>query len=364
VDICTVISRSHVAGARVLAKSHAAVHPDATCTVLVVDDDEGLIDPAGEPFEVLRPDDIEIDGFLERAGYYPPLELTCSLKPALLTHVVGHSGIAAYMDADMEIYSSLSELGQRAREAGIVLTPHSTTPLPNDERIANQGSVLNVGAFNAGFVAVSDAEEPRRILGWWDSWLRTECVLDQPRARCYDQTWLDLVPGFASRLHVERDAGFNVAYWNLHERWLARSEDGWTVNGRPLGFFHFSGFNPKRPNRLRDGDDRTGDLGAPLSELLATYAVRLMDNGWAEAQTWSYGLSVLPNGLHLDDSRRRRYRLALERGEIDRPLFSQEGADRFAELLDGDDGAADTGDESRRRQRLRRRAQGVTGRLR
>jgi hypothetical protein len=348
----------------VLAKSHAAVHPDATCTVLVVDDNEGLIDPRSEPFEVLRPGDIETDGFLERAGYYDPLELTCSLKPALLAYVVRRNGVAAYVDADMEIYGSLSELGRRAREAGIVLTPHSTSPLPNDERIANQGSILNVGAFNAGFVAVSDAEEPRRILGWWDDWLRTECVLDQPRARVHDQTWLDLVPGFASRLHIERDPGCNVAYWNLPERSLARSEDGWTVNGRPLRFFHFSGFNPKRPNRLRDGDDRTGDLGAPLSELLAAYAVRLIDNGWAEAQTWSYGLSVLPNGLHLDESRRRRYRLALERGEIDRPLFSREGADRFAELLAGDIGAAENGVELTMRERLKQQAQQVASRLR
>ena len=53
-----------------------------------------------------------------------------------------------------------------------------------------------------------------------------------------------------SRFHVVRDPGVNVGYRNLGERALERQGDSYTVNGAPLRFFHFSGFDPARPYAL------------------------------------------------------------------------------------------------------------------
>jgi hypothetical protein len=40
---------------------------------------------------------------------------------------------------------------------------------------------------------------------------------------------------------VSKHPGFNVAYWNLHERHVEFRDDEWRVNGKwPLVFFHFS----------------------------------------------------------------------------------------------------------------------------
>jgi hypothetical protein len=340
VHICTVITRNYAARARVLARSQAAVHPESTTTVLVVDDPDGRIDPAVEPFEVLRPEDLEIKHFERRTGYYSPAELSTSLKAALLSHVARKRGVAAFVDADIEIFGSLSGLEERAREHGIVYTPHSLSPLPNDSLVGNQGAILTVGAANSGFVVVSDAEEPLRILDWWDAWLLTECKVSILYGRYYDQTWLDLVPGFAESFHVERDPGCNVAYWNLPERDLAGSEGAWTVNGEPLRFFHFSGFNPHLPGQLRDGgdgEDRIVDPGPELRELLAGHARRLLENGWESALEMPYGFAALPGGLRLDQRARDRYARALQENEMgDESLFTASGEARLAELLAAD----------------------------
>jgi hypothetical protein len=61
-----------------------------------------------------------------------------------------------------------------------------------------------------------------------------------------DQRWLDLAAASSQLIGVMRDPGFNVAYWNLHERALRRNGlDKWTVNDSPLKFFHFSGYDSK-----------------------------------------------------------------------------------------------------------------------
>ena len=47
--------------------------------------------------------------------------------------------------------------------------------------------------------------------------------------------------------YIERSPAYNVAYWNLDQRSLGITDDVVTVDGSPLKFFHFSGFNPAKP---------------------------------------------------------------------------------------------------------------------
>ena len=59
---------------------------------------------------------------------------------------------------------------------------------------------------------------------------------------------------------IVRDPAYNVANWNLQSRSVTRRDDGYEVDGRPLAFFHYSGYSPRQPHILftyhHDDDDR------------------------------------------------------------------------------------------------------------
>ena len=62
-----------------------------------------------------------------------------------------------------------------------------------------------------------------------------------------DQRWVDFAAGLVPHLTILRDPGYNLAYWNLPKRDLRwDAEHGYTVDGVPLRFFHFSGYDPER----------------------------------------------------------------------------------------------------------------------
>ncbi len=57
---CTVIARNYLAHARVLAASLRRSDPEASLAVLVLDDERGDVDDELEPFDVIRPCDLDI----------------------------------------------------------------------------------------------------------------------------------------------------------------------------------------------------------------------------------------------------------------------------------------------------------------
>ena len=79
------------------------------------------------------------------------------------------------------------------------------------------------------------------------------------------------------------------------------------MNGRPLVFFHFSGFDPARPEVLSKHQDRiVPPPGSPLAELLAVYGKALLDNGHAQASRTPYAYAAFPSGRPVSGAMRRR----------------------------------------------------------
>src|SRR5262249_26790478 len=92
-DICTIIAKNYLAHARALARSFRERHPDRGCWPLVIDDVDGYIAPAAEPFELLSCADLGIEEFERMAASYDVLELSTAVKPWLLRHLLHACGL-------------------------------------------------------------------------------------------------------------------------------------------------------------------------------------------------------------------------------------------------------------------------------
>lgn len=345
-DICTIIAKNYAPYARTLARSHAEHHPGSRCYCLVIDELEGYIDAAEEPFELVTIPEIGIERYDRMAALYNVLELSTAVKPWLLRHLLHERGAerVAYLDPDIRIYDPLTEIDDLLRENQLVVTPHATEPMPRDGRTPAEADILTAGVYNLGFVGMSRGADTDLVLDWWAERLERDCVLDPERGFFVDQRWIDFAPGLVESFHILRDPGYNVAYWNLATRELGRRGERWEVEGRPLRFFHFSGFKPDLPDKLSSHQNRIQIRpGSPLERICREYAGELLANGYDEASRWPYSYRALPNGLELDSRVRAVYREATARGELEEPVFAPGGADRLLDYLNG---PAETGGQS------------------
>lgn len=337
-DVCTIIARNYLAHARVLAESVRRHRPSARCFVLVIDGPDGAVDLADEPFEVLTPDDLSIDTFERMAALYHVLELSTAVKPWLLRHLLAERGSERllYLDPDIRLYDDLAEVDRLLEEHSTVVTPHLTDPMPRDGKRPSETDILTSGSFNLGFIGVSDRPETYQLLDWWGERLETDCIVAPEAGYFVDQRWMDFAPGLLREFCVLRDPGYNVAYWNLPARGLEASGSGFTSGGRPLRFFHFSGYDPDSPDRLSKHQDRLElSPGSALERICRDYRKALLAAGYREVQKWPYRWADLPNGVRLDAGLRAVYREAVKQRALPDSVFTRAGAQALIDWANG-----------------------------
>jgi hypothetical protein len=202
--------------------------------------------PLDLPAEIFYADELSLPGGRRFLFKYEPFELCCALKPYAIQHVIRAHGAAplVYLDSDILVTNGFwHDLEIEWSVKSVLLTPHlSRLPLQLD--VQSQRSLLQHGGYNGGFIGVKGDRDSNEFLNWWASLLEDHCTFDPMKNLYVDQRWLDLFASSSSGHAVLRNPGFNVAYWNLHERKLEPHENGtWYVNGQPVRFFHFSGFD-------------------------------------------------------------------------------------------------------------------------
>lgn len=334
--ICTIIAKNYVAQARVLADSYFRHNPDGQCSVLVIDDPTGYLDPAEERFELVTPDMLDLPDFERMAAIYDVVELSTAVKPWLLKFLLSRPGCATatYLDPDIEIFDRLGGIEDLAKEHGLVLTPHNVDPMPRDGHKPSETDILIAGVYNLGFITIRGGAEGIELLDWWSERLREDCIVDPTKGYFVDQRWIDLVPGLVRDLYILRDPGYNVAYWNLATRRVEVSNGRYLVNGNQLRFFHYSGFNPLRPEQLSKHQDRIDLAAEPtVAGLCQRYAEQCLDRGYQEARTWPYNLDYLDDGTKLDHHARRLCRRWFESGGVSKSIFTDRGGRAFVDYL-------------------------------
>ena len=245
--VVTVVARNFLPRAAVLARTYREHNPGDRFWVLVVDAEPDEVAGTAD-YAVLTPADLDLaaDEFQRMALIYDVTELSTALKPWALDLLLARGAeVAMYLDADIAVYASLHDIEALSLERGIVLTPHTTVPMPRDGLAPNEAQIMAAGIFNLGFIALD--QSGRSMLAWWQERLLRDCVSAPTEMLFADQRWIDLVPGYF-RHTVLSDPTYNVAYWNLDSRPLVRTDGVVHVEGQgPLHFFHFSGYEPDRP---------------------------------------------------------------------------------------------------------------------
>ena len=333
IEACTIVAANFVAHARVLAESLVAQHPDASFTVLVVDDEarEMKVDEEiDRRVRWWRLADLGLDtAEIHRlAAIYEVTELCTSVKPLFLRVLLRERRAPVmYLDPDVRLFGSLADIPRLSLEHGLVLTPHTTSAVPDDGRSIDALSVLAAGVYNLGFAGVAPSAEP--CLDWWWQQTRRHALNDPAHQMFTDQRWADFIPSLFSA-HLLKDPGYNVAYWNLHERPLSCSDGRVHARGVPLRFFHFSGFDASAPWRLSRHQGTNPrillDESPVLAKLCEDYAAALNRAGFAASKHRRYGWSVTAGGIELNRRIRRLYRSALMAAERDQ---TQEPPDPF-----------------------------------
>jgi SAM-dependent methyltransferase/glycosyltransferase involved in cell wall biosynthesis len=330
--ICTIVARNYLPQARVLARSYAQFNSDEPSSVLLIDDPEQTIHEASEPFEVIRPEQVGFERFEGMAAMYDVTELATAVKPLFLRYLLARDRAPlAYFDPDIRFFDAIDEIARLTESHGVVLTPHAALrPVPRDDKKPTELDLLASGTYNLGFIALAPGEDADLLLRWWWERLRFDCVIEHAMGVFVDQRWFDLVNSVVSGFHVVRDPGVNVAYWNLHERVVERIGDGYTVNGQPLRFFHFSGFDPARPFALSKHQTRVRLPDEPVvASLCEKYATELTREGFSEdrSEPWRYG--QLADGTVLAHGLRRLYGDGERDGAFRRSPFSEAGTKEF-----------------------------------
>jgi glycosyltransferase involved in cell wall biosynthesis len=192
-----------------------------------------------------------IPNYLWLAAKYDATELCCAVKPFLVRHALdrGYRQVV-YCDADLHFFAEPTDFLALGEDHDVVVTPHTLAPFAADEawQRPTLGDLHGAGLMNAGLFSVRASTPVRRFLDTWSELVAAPGAFLLDLGGQHEQNHFNWVVAFVDDVAICRDRTINVAYWNLHERpvrWCALdggSENHWTVDGRPLGCFHFSGF--------------------------------------------------------------------------------------------------------------------------
>ncbi len=291
----TICSVNYLAQARTLGDSLMQTNPDWHFVIGLVDDlkTAGLPNHLLPAYPMLEVAKLGIPDFEGMCARYDITELNTAVKPFFIDHFFKETpgrGTALpdsviYFDPDIIVFQPLTRLESALETNSLVLTPHTIAPTP-DWETPNEQHLLNTGIFNLGFIGLRNDATARQFVAWWQQRLTYECRIDLCEGLFVDQQWVNFAPIYYDNVLIEKHKGYNVAYWNIHERMLVEREGTWyvqdTAGGEevPLQFFHYSGYGVQKPNDISKYQTRyTFDQRPDLTPLFNLYHNRLIQNG-------------------------------------------------------------------------------------
>jgi hypothetical protein len=240
--ICTSICSNYLPKAMVLAESVKRLQPGRKFVVCLVEKEVPAEARRFPHFDdVILARDLGFPNFGRFIASHSKVEAATAVKGQLFRHLLDRfpgEQAFVYLDPDIRVFTDPTELDELLQHEDIVLTPHLLYPGNLDMEL----SCLNHGIYNLGFLAVRRSPEAERFIEWWSARLDFACYDDMGNGLFTDQKWVDLAPAFFN-VRLLKHPGYNVATWTLMHRKFSESEGMLKVNGQPVRFIHFSGFD-------------------------------------------------------------------------------------------------------------------------
>ncbi len=344
---CTILARNYLPAALTLSESLLRYGDGTPLTIFLIDATDETDLPETPGVRWMHPGMLDLPErtVLELAMDYDLVEFATAVKPLVLQVLLREHERAAYLDPDTYVVSPMDELSPALEAShGIVLTPHYIEP-PSDGSQFSEGHLLHVGFYNLGFCAVD--RRAADFLTWWWGHLSKECLHEPLAGLFVDQKWVDVGGGFFGATSLQH-RGYNISIANLHERPIARDEDGYFIAGADdrLRLFHFHSFDPRRPDELTTRvalhDGRA--LQEELQALAREYADAVLANERKIGPQPDYRYAVDTTGRRITRRMRHAFRVASQAqpGGLPSPFVAAEAEDY---------------------ERWRRSARGLAGRL-
>src|SRR5579862_5333778 len=319
VSVCT---RNYLYLARTALAAFRRHHPGVPAFLGIVDwDGEEPLAVEGTTLLACCRPEIGGEGFDFLALKYTAFELCAAMKPRVLDHVLRSTRCekVVFIDSDVLTCAPYERLLAELDRHDFVVTPHTLAPLPHPDRFwerPTMGDLAFAGTLNSGLFGLRASAAAQAFLHTWRDLVTRPGAFMLELGGQSEQNAFNWVTSFVDEVRVLRDPAYNVAYWNLHDRSLRCAalddparEDTWTVDGKPLVAFHFSGYSLSDPYVLSRHDHRHSLYVLPsLARLTELYAERLRENGAAEDLRRRYRFDAFPSGIEVDGRMRRLWK--------------------------------------------------------
>lgn len=246
--VFTSIVANYLPKASVLARSVKRFHPEARFHVVLSDDLPSCPPEWTAPFDsIINIRELPLTNLSSWIFKHRLLELCTAVKGIAFQYIAERFGAERiyFFDPDIVILHPLADLEERLSRHSVLLIPHQTEPEQSPEAVLDNEIVsLRHGVYNLGFLAVRLTGQGRSFIDWWADRLINYCYDEVASGLFTDQRWVDLAPAFFDDIFIVRDHQYDVATWNLtRRRATGRAPNDILINGKPLVFFHFSGFD-------------------------------------------------------------------------------------------------------------------------
>ncbi len=309
--IFTIVTKSYLAFARVMAKELGLRCPGMPFYVFLADGPDGYFEPENEPFRVIK-----LEEFLPSSlrstmsGYYTAYEFCNALKPFAHLHLATIIGAERwfYLDSDIYLCGNLNSLFAELDDCSILLTCHILKPVHLEIAEPLELSFLRAGIYNGGVVGLKNSTTATDFLRWWKDRLIWNCLHSEPGLEA-DQSWLNFVPLFFSDVKILKDPEVNVAYWNFHERELQLGIDGIVrVAEKSIPFLHFSGWDWRIPDKISIHASSSLGISEPAwNHLSSAYLQSLIQESVQITSRWPYSFAISADGQDITPAMRRKF---------------------------------------------------------